>query len=161
MNTHISGNPHDFDAQIFGAGKIPSGDELDLLYEWGFAEAYMLAVPDIRRYLLDAYAHGVMHSLAKGDYRWADRESVPGAAIDRLLADLLGGANPAGVLYHSWRYVDLLREAWSEASEDLRDHNLHQDAGKLIRLLALAYDLGHSADPGSAAATEVPAPLHA
>jgi hypothetical protein len=102
---------HHFGAQIFGEGNIPD-NVLYRLTEWGFGEAYWLEVPDAEQYLLDAYALGLMRRLALGDYRWADRETSPRAAVSRLITDFVGQENVGGICFHSSRYVDLLKEAW-------------------------------------------------
>ena len=105
--------------QIFGQGNIPDGSDLSQLYPWGFSEAYWRAVPDAEDHLLDAYALGIMHRQAVGDYSWAEREMAPRAEIASLLIDLVGERDSATIRYHSWRYVELLREAWSlGAGED-------------------------------------------
>jgi hypothetical protein len=108
METHR----HRLGSQIFGAGGIPDGQDLSQLYPWGFAEAYWLEVPDAERYMLDAYALGVMHALATGDYSWADRDLSPRAAVARFMDNLVGREDPATIRYHCSRYVDLLHEAW-------------------------------------------------
>jgi hypothetical protein len=233
MNGEITHREY-YGMQIFSPGNIPDGGDLSRLHEWGFAEAYWLDVPDAESYLLDAYALGLMHGLARGNYHWADQETAPRNKIARLIGDLIGGRDAATIRYHSWRYVDLLHEAWrlgagedrwidrqdwrrsqavadayfsiaggdgvragdddskrdlgravamafsawggeaipdsllerlaawrisptdwEEATDDLRNDVPERKAGALIKLLYVAYDLGHPVVPEEVATTDL------